>query len=965
MSLVSQSLPRGTVTFLFTDVEGSTRLLRDMGEEAYANALDDHRRVVRNACRVHGGVEVDTQGDAFFVAFPTAPSALKAAAATRDALQSGPIRVRTGIHTGTPLSTAEGYIGHDVHRAARIASAGHGGQVLVSASAAALVGTDGLRDLGEHRLKDLSAPERIYQLGNDEFPPLKSLHQTNLPIPATPFIGRERNLREVLETLYAEDVRLLTLTGPGGTGKTRLGLQAAGAASDRFAHGVWWVPLAALRDPALVLATAAQVVGAKDGLADHVADKSMLLLFDNFEQVVDAAADLAGLLGSCPNLHVLVTSRELLRVPGEQAYPVPPLNPEEGAELFAARAHAADSGFDPDTAISELCTRLENLPLALELAAARVRVLSPAQLLERLAQRLDLLKAGRGVDPRQQTLRATIEWSHDLLSEDERRLFARLAVFRGGCTLETAEEISDADLDTLQALVDKSLLRHTHERFWMLETIREYAAERFEDSAEADALRRQHAEFFLSFAEQAATELEGPHQAVWFTRLAAEQDNLRAALVWSSEAGDGQTTLQVAAALWRFWWMRGALAEGRRWYELAFASAPDAPASLRAKALYGSGNLALTAGAVVEGQQRYEQALELYRLAGDDDGVVRTLYDLGSAHWNQDRPDVAERLYEEALELARATGNLRGESIALGNLAYFVLQKGETERAAKLLHQTLALDRLRGDDYAVAASLENLALLDLREGRLELAAERLAESLARSRALEDNLTTGQTLVVLAALAIARGDAEAAARVLGAGAEVREPLGLRLDVMERELHEQTERAARAQLGVDAFAAALGNGRRLTPEEALAVALDAKDRELRELARGIHPTLLRDEGLGAAVEALARRTPLPVTMRCAVRDRLPDPVELAAYFVVAEALTNVVKHAAATEVSVLVEREPDALRVKVRDDGVGAARITADSGLAGLRDRLEALDATLAIESEPGRGTTVYADIPCGS
>src|SRR5213593_4463932 len=449
-------LPSATVTFLFTDVEGSTRLLHELGAEQYAQALAEHRRVLREAFAAHGGVEVDTQGDAIFVAFPTAPGALAAAADALTGLDAGPIRVRMGVHTGTPHVSEEGYVGVDVHRAARIAAAGHGGQVLISASTAALLGTEGLLDLGEHRLKDLSAPERIYQLGDEDFPPLKSLYRTNLPIPATPFLGREHELAEVSGLL--EDARLLTLTGPGGTGKTRLGLQAAAEAAERYPDGIFWVPLAPLRDSELVLVTAAQALGAKDGLAEHLADK-LLLLFDNFEHVMEAARGLSELLASCPNVHLLVTSRELLRVPGEQAYPVPPLEPEDGTELFLVRARAARPSFVASHAVPELCARLENLPLALELAAARVRVLSPEQLVERLSQRLDLLKAGRGVDPRQQTLRATIEWSHELLDEDEQRLFARLAVFVGGCTLETAEAVCDADLDTVQSLVDKSLVR--------------------------------------------------------------------------------------------------------------------------------------------------------------------------------------------------------------------------------------------------------------------------------------------------------------------------------------------------------------------------------------------------------------------------------------------------------------------------------------------------------------------------
>jgi class 3 adenylate cyclase len=438
---VARKLPTGTVTFLFTDVEGSTRLLHQLGAESYADALAEHRRALREAVVRHDGVEVDTQGDSFFIAFSTAPAALAAAAEAQQVLAAGPIRVRMGIHTGTPRVTDEGYVGPDVHRAARIAAAGHGGQTLVSSSTASLIETASLRDLGEHRLKDLAAPERIYQFRGQAFPPLRSLQRTNLPIPATPFLGRQRELDEVTSLLGSGDVRLLTLTGPAGAGKTRLALQAAAEASDHYPDGVFWTPLSALRDPELVLEIAAQAVEAKDGLADRIADRRLLLILDNFEHLIDAAGELAGVLATCPNLQLVVTSRELLRLPGEQAYPVPPLEPQDATELFTARARAADPRFEPSPVVEQLCSRLDNLPLALELAASRVVVLSPEQLLDRLSKRLDLLKAGRGVDPRQQTMRATIEWSYDLLDEEEQVLFERLSVFRGGCTLESAEEI--------------------------------------------------------------------------------------------------------------------------------------------------------------------------------------------------------------------------------------------------------------------------------------------------------------------------------------------------------------------------------------------------------------------------------------------------------------------------------------------------------------------------------------------
>ena len=474
-------LPSGTVTFLFTDVEGSTRLLHDLGAEAYADALAEHRRVVREACARHGGAEVDTQGDAFFFAFPTATGALAAAADFTERFRlEGPIRVRAGLHTGTPLLAEEGYVGDDVHRAARIAAVGHGGQVLVSATTAPLVDVE-LTDLGEHRLKDLSSPEHIYQLGDDDLPRLESLHQTNLPVPSTPFLGRERELSEVLKLLSREDVRILTLTGPGGTGKTRLAAQVAGLASGQYPHGVWWVPLAPLRDPELVLATAEQALGARNGLAEHIVEKRLLLLFDNFEHMIEAAAGLAELLASCPNLDLLVTSREPLHISGEQEYSVPPLRHEEGVGFFVTRARAVEPDFELDEAVTEICRGLDDLPLALELAAARVKVLSPKQILARLDQRLPLLTGGaRDAPERQRTLRATIEWSYELLTREEQHLFARLSVFVGGCTLEAVEEVAGADLDTLQSLVDKSLLRLSEDRYWMLETIREYAGERLD-----------------------------------------------------------------------------------------------------------------------------------------------------------------------------------------------------------------------------------------------------------------------------------------------------------------------------------------------------------------------------------------------------------------------------------------------------------------------------------------------------
>ena len=408
-------LPTGTVTFVFTDVEGSTSLLNELGAEAYADALADHRAVIREACIRNGGVEVDTQGDSFFFAFPTAPGALDAASEFTDHLDAnGQIRVRVGVHTGTPLLGEEGYVGHDVHRAARIAAAGHGGQVLVSAATVALVSRE-LTDLGEHRFKDLGAPERVFQLGSGEFPALKSLYRTNLPVPATTFVGRGHELDE-LGALLDGGVRLLTLSGPGGVGKTRLALQAVADAAEAFPDGVWWVPLASVRDPDLVLSSVALALGVpeqrgrelEESLIDVLSAGRSILLLDNLEHLLPSAAEKVATLRDAGGSTVVVTSRERLQLAGEHVYPVAPLVATEATELFSARTAALGYEAGDADSVAELCARLDNLPLAVELAAARTGLLAPAEILARLGGRLDKLKGGRDADPRQQTLRATI-----------------------------------------------------------------------------------------------------------------------------------------------------------------------------------------------------------------------------------------------------------------------------------------------------------------------------------------------------------------------------------------------------------------------------------------------------------------------------------------------------------------------------------------------------------------------------
>jgi predicted ATPase/class 3 adenylate cyclase len=818
---VRSDLPSGTVTFLFTDVEGSTKLLHELGADGYSDALAEHRLVIREACARHYGVEVDTQGDAFFYAFPTAPSALAAAEEMTRELASGPIQVRIGLHTGTPLLTEEGYVGGDVHRAARIAASGHGGQVLVSASTAQLVETV-LTDLGEHRFKDLGAPERVYQLGDGEFPALKSLFRTNLPVPTTPFLGRERELVEVVGLLGS--ARLLTLTGPGGTGKTRLAAQAAGMASDGYPDGVWWVPLAPLRDPTLVVETAAQVVGSKNGLAEYIAHKSLLMLFDNFEQVVEAAGDVARLLASCPNLDLLVTSREPLHVTGEQEYPVPPLVHEEGVGFFLARARSVKPDFQPDDAVSEICRRLDDLPLALELAAARVKVLSSTQILERLEQRLPLLTGGaRDLPERQRTLRGAIAWSHELLSVEEQRLFARLAVFLGGCTIEAAEDVCDADLDTLQSLVDKSLLRHTDERYWMLETIQEYAAGRLEESDVAEELRRRHAEHFLALAEEAEPHLEkNPEE--WLKRLEADNDNLRAALDRLETSGESQLALRLAGALAGFWEI-GHLTEGRHRLENLLPG-DERPTAARAKAFAGAALMARQSGDAGTAKLRAEEALALHRELGSAWGTANAGVTLGLAVADEGDFARARQLYQDSAQLFRDAGDEEGALFATRLLGWVYEELGDRERARAVLEDTLAGAQALANKQIEGQALGALASLALEQGRARDAVSMMKDVLHIDRDRGAHLQTAFDLSRFArALAFAGGAAAEAARLLSSAEALREEIGAGVPPFLAKVNEETLTAIRTQLDDAAFAVAWEQGRALTADEAVALALDS--------------------------------------------------------------------------------------------------------------------------------------------
>jgi predicted ATPase/class 3 adenylate cyclase len=792
-------LPSGNVTFLFTDIEGSTRLLHELGSDGYAEALAEHRRCLRDAFAAHGGVEVDTQGDAFFAAFPEASAAVAAAEQAQHALASGPIRVRIGIHSGKPLVTTEGYVGIDVHRGARVMSAGHGGQVLVSEAAYALLRDDSrLTDLGRHRLKDLTEPQTLYQLGEREFPPLKTLYQTNLPVQPTPLVGRGVELAEVLELLYAS--RLLTLTGAGGSGKTRLALQAVAELVDDFKDGVWWISLAAVRDAELVLPSVAAVLGAQEDLVQFVGEKRMLLLLDNLEQVLACGPALAALLGSCPNLTLLATSRAPLRIRGEQEYEVPLLPEAEAAELFTQRARQVKPAFEPDEHVAEICRRLDGLPLALELAAVRAKLLSPEQILERLGRSLELLTSGmRDVPERQRTLRATIEWSYQLLDEEEQRLFAHLAMFAGSFDLEAAEEIGRARLDVLEALVDHSLLRRTHQgRYFVLETIREYSVERLEELGETEELQRSLADFYVNRVETLEHQLFTGDQRRALDEIQADFDNLRAVIDRALEVGTADVVLRLVAALEMFWHARGHVTEAARWIEAALDSVTGgAPPLARAKALYTLASIselasdhgraellldeslevlerlpespelsyalciksevALAQGDIARAREHAEDAVRVARRAGDWYRVMFSLDRLSYVALVEGDHAEARRLMDEALHVARDAGQARPVARCLASLGWLVLVSGDAAEAVRLSEEGLDLIRDTDDPKGVSELLHTLGVARLGAGDPRGASDALREALALASGLAITPYVRGCIDGLAAVSGAVGD----------------------------------------------------------------------------------------------------------------------------------------------------------------------------------------------------------------
>ncbi len=768
-----RDLPTGTVTLLFTDIEGSMKLLQRSGEQ-YVEMLTEYRDLLRTAFSEYHGYEVDTQGDGFFVVFVRASEAILATVAAQRALTTHTwpegvvVRVCMGMHTGEPSLVGEGYVGLDVHYAARIMHAAHGGQVLLSQTTHDLIENElpfgvGLRDLGKHRLKDIQSPVHLYQLVivglSTDFPPLKTLDSrpNNFPAQLTSLIGREKEVVAIQNLLEREDVRLVTMTGPGGTGKTRLGLQVVAELSELFPDGMYFVNMAPISDPDLVVPTIAQALDLKETgdqpllnlLKGYLQNKHILLLLDNFEQVVSAALQVTDILSACPNLKVLVTSRMTLHIRGEQEFPVPPLtvpNPKrlpdlvalsqyEAVALFIQRAQAVRPDFQVThvnaASVAGICIRLDGLPLAIELAAARIKVLPPQALLARLGQRLAVLTSGaQDVPEHQKTLRNTIEWSYQLLDAQEQLLFQQISAFVGGCTFQALEAVCielDTDstagqvLDGVASLIDKSLLQQVEQeeeepRLVMLETIREYGLECLATTGEAGVIRRAHAAYYLQLAERAEPELRGTEQALWLERLEREHDNLRAALECFLERSgigegkeQGEPALRLCVALAFFWRMGGYLWEGRAWLSRALAASEGVVPSLRARGLFFAGVLAHYQNSNEQAEVLCGESLVLSRELGDTGGMAISLGVMGDIAWGKGDYATARPLLEEAETLFKEVSNDWGRADVLGSLVRLFTAQGEYTRARELGEECLALYRAVGDQQRIGWGLQLLA----------------------------------------------------------------------------------------------------------------------------------------------------------------------------------------------------------------------------------------------------------------
>jgi predicted ATPase/class 3 adenylate cyclase len=859
---------------LFSDVEGSTALLSRLGDR-YGEALSAQRSIQRAAFAEFGGHEMGTEGDSFFVVFRSAADAVRGCVAAQQGLarhgwpEGTTLRVRMGLHSGEPARHEDGYIGLDVHRAARIAAAAHGGQVVASEATRLLAAPRlpagvSFHDLGFHRLKDIEAPEHIYQLAAaglpERFPPLRSLGAaTSFPAPMTPLVGRDDDLEALRATVARPEVRLVTLTGPGGVGKTRLALAAAASLHEAFPHGGYFAPLAAVRDADVMWKTIAgslDVTGEgsdADVVTRYLRERRALLLLDNLEQLEGAASVVAALLAAAPQLVILATSRRPLHVPGEHEQPVPPLAISGGgtaaeveasgaARLFAQQAQMVRPGFtitDGNAAdIAAICARLDGLPLAIELAASRVKLLTPKALRGRLGQGLALGAADMGRPQRQQTLRDTIAWSYELLSPALAAVFRRVSVFAGGCDLDAlaavAAEGAGAGADPLELaaeLQDLSLITVTEgadgePRVGMLETIRDYALERLAEAGELEETRRRHAIHYARFAEDASEQLHGPAQLAALDRLEAEHDNLRAALTWSLDAAaDGETHtstgLRLASALTKFWYQHGHIIEGRRWLEQAIDLTADDTGAPLAHLTHGLGILLIQLGELGEAVRLFERSLAIWRELGDRDQQARELNTLGITRYHSGDLDAARSVLRESISLAREIGSDRRLATALTNLGQVETTAGNYGQATQLLHEALALDRKQGDLQGQAVDQQSLAEISLRTGRIQEARALLRDMLDYATGSGDTEFLAYTLELAACISAGLGDCPQAARLAGAADGLRQKLGIPRPAKDEALLKEFLTQAQAAMASGAWDAERAAGRALTQQQATAL------------------------------------------------------------------------------------------------------------------------------------------------
>ena len=867
--------PTGTVTFLFTDIEGSTRLAREYPEK-WEMVRARHHEILREAIEQNHGLVFQIIGDAFCTAFHTAGDALRAAIKSQLDLYAeqwgdAPVKARMGLHTGKAEFQENGeYHGYlAMSRVQRLMSAGHGGQVLVSAATQELLLEDfpvevSLRDLGERRLKDLIHPEHIYQLVcadlPAEFPPLKTLdaYRHNLPTQLNTFIGREKEITEIKQAILNH--RLVTLTGIGGTGKTRISLQVAAELVDQFPQGVWFVGLAPLADAELVPQTilSALEVPEQPGrthlqvLLEYLAEKKLLLVLDNCEHLIEACAKVVEKVAShAKELKVLSTSREALGIPGEVVWHVPSLSmPDvkqlpsmeqlsqyEAVQLFIERAMLVQPHFQVTNenapAVAQICFRLDGIPLAIELAAARVRAMSVEQIAKRLDDRFRLLTGGsRTAIERQQTLRATIDWSYNLLTGEEKLLFSRLAIFVGGWVLEAAEQVCAQEaggldvLDLMTRLMDKSLVILNGTRYHMLETTRQYAREKLSDSSESEEMQSRHLDFFMKLAEKAETNLHGAAQAIWLERLEIEQDNLRMALRWGLESR-AEAGLRLASAMWLFWFMHAHFIEGRQWYDEALSVGGDASSLLRIRLLTGAASNSMGRGDYEETRVLSEQGLALSREQENEWGIAMSLHHLGGAAMVQGDHSHAQKLLEEGLDLARRTGNWAVAGYLLEDLGNLALTQGDYQHAYAFYEETLALERKHENKWSSCYTLGSLAYIANEQNNYSQAKALFKQAIILTREFGDKRQLSFLLGMLGRVSLSQGKPERAARLISSGEALAEAIGISFQSEDRAEYIHTMATLSAQLGKATFEALQVEGRTMSIEQATAFALEESD------------------------------------------------------------------------------------------------------------------------------------------